>query len=1090
MKGDRDLVGIERSLGLRSVRGISRQANKDAPPIRSLLEGIRIIAQAYVTRSNGEIRSSQVLKDDAHDLLEQYGPDIWPGPEHERPPWLEEPSTTNFDGKYPQHRYYTDPADREFLNNTFYQLVVEKCCNYHDNQLQKHRRSSAKNTAGQDTHSASGTPRQGEYADEAESESEYLTAHAPPAWPAVNDPVARRVLSSAPPPAISPPSHHASELAPHGLPSVYVFGSNGHPAADTMSPAVKEMSPIPRQPRPSPPVDSHVHEDSYQVPEQDRDGDEVMPDSSARNGSVSGDEENEDYLGAYKRKRTGSIESDRVSKRSRIGSVSDERASLIVTLKANPDELLRISKRSRKTLYNNNFLDYYTRDSSPEETSSRRSVRSLRSERQSTIHSTPGPELRPKQVIQVQQYKDRRGKWYEVDTEIRPDWAVEERTVTREIPQERRRSAWVKRHGPISPNSVNAASEKARSDDLLFRGQADHAPRSGDKMPDLDEASTENEPSVNGRKGSHAGTEDLPSSGKSGLLSPSKSPGPFPPKRPDVQDNARHLPSVFGDQHRQGSIAENTSRDGTERDMAPPPLTGPTAVPFTSTATEGPRETSSSPVEAGADFPSREAHTITNTSPDQRAAASEPPARFVVPDRPSRPTSRSDAGPQLLQHVFKARGSEPLPGLKSRVMGGSENSVPPLSIIRARDPEEDERAQARLGAFRPSAGDGQFIHFTLPQQGKENGARREEDRPQARSPPRKPDEQQLKASATPEMTSSETFPASITQPQQPKRSIQPASLTGVPPAPPNYATPKALVEEVLGGMAVYPTVQYMLTTFPTLSKIELQNLKRIVSHDQSARNDWRALQRYLRAEIMYGPLDTVDFGILQSYVYNPNAGPPPPELQSLFSKQGGPTRSLPSNSTGTPRQQPAVPTPPIETKSATTMKHEVIRPLTIQSVAPIPSTRPPPPLPAPVSVPSQPAEATKSEPPESKGNLTSSAEDESLSNTFIEINWGHPTYEFGDHAELRDFKNCRTAAEFFGRIEAKIPDELVQDGKIIREIRIKAVSELKGAMGRMPRFLRDDGGVRAGWRQLMKILRAQPVGTEAELEFSIIWGER
>ena len=26
---------------------------------------------------------------------------------------LEEPSTTNFDGKYPQHRYYTNPADRE-----------------------------------------------------------------------------------------------------------------------------------------------------------------------------------------------------------------------------------------------------------------------------------------------------------------------------------------------------------------------------------------------------------------------------------------------------------------------------------------------------------------------------------------------------------------------------------------------------------------------------------------------------------------------------------------------------------------------------------------------------------------------------------------------------------------------------------------------------------------------------------------------------------------------------------------------------------------------------------------------------------------
>lgn len=113
MKGERDLVGIERSLGLRSTRGISRQTNKTAPPIQAILDGIKRISKAHVTSSNTEIRASRALKDEALQLLDDHGPQIWPDPAEERPAWLEQPSTTAFDGKYPRDLYYNRPADRE-----------------------------------------------------------------------------------------------------------------------------------------------------------------------------------------------------------------------------------------------------------------------------------------------------------------------------------------------------------------------------------------------------------------------------------------------------------------------------------------------------------------------------------------------------------------------------------------------------------------------------------------------------------------------------------------------------------------------------------------------------------------------------------------------------------------------------------------------------------------------------------------------------------------------------------------------------------------------------------------------------------------
>ncbi|KAF7191962.1 hypothetical protein HII31_06607 [Pseudocercospora fuligena] len=143
-RNQRDVLSIERTLGLKSERGISRQSNKEAPPIEAALKGIKLIQTAYVHKSLDEIRDSQPLKDDATRLFNKYAPQIWPGPENGLPAWLEEPSETRSDGRYPKSLHYTDIHDRETLRDAFIELIIEKCINYHENQLQKSRRQTAK----------------------------------------------------------------------------------------------------------------------------------------------------------------------------------------------------------------------------------------------------------------------------------------------------------------------------------------------------------------------------------------------------------------------------------------------------------------------------------------------------------------------------------------------------------------------------------------------------------------------------------------------------------------------------------------------------------------------------------------------------------------------------------------------------------------------------------------------------------------------------------------------------------------------------------------------------------------------------------
>ncbi|SMY22154.1 unnamed protein product [Zymoseptoria tritici ST99CH_1A5] len=140
-RSDGDLVSIERSLGLKSDRGISRQGNKDSPVVQDLLSDIKVIAEQYVSKPNTEIRSSASLEKASLDLFSRYGPILWPDfGDDERPNWLETPSLEKYDGRYPKDLHYSDEPDRQTLTELFHDLVVEKCVKYHDNQLQKARR--------------------------------------------------------------------------------------------------------------------------------------------------------------------------------------------------------------------------------------------------------------------------------------------------------------------------------------------------------------------------------------------------------------------------------------------------------------------------------------------------------------------------------------------------------------------------------------------------------------------------------------------------------------------------------------------------------------------------------------------------------------------------------------------------------------------------------------------------------------------------------------------------------------------------------------------------------------------------------------
>lgn len=127
----------------------------------------------------------------------------------------------------------------------------------------------------------------------------------------------------------------------------------------------------------------------------------------------------------------------------------------------------------------------------------------------------------------------------------------------------------------------------------------------------------------------------------------------------------------------------------------------------------------------------------------------------------------------------------------------------------------------------------------------------------------------------------------------------------------------------------------------------------------------------------------------------------------------------------------------------------------------------------------------KSEPMEEDKLMSSSPHPGTFENVSIEINWGRQL-EFSDYMEMQ---YCNTTKEFFSLVEAHIPDEISADGHTIKEIRVKALKDLKGG-NLLPRIVRDEGRGRAAIRHLVKRLKAQPPDAEPELMFVVVWEDK
>jgi hypothetical protein len=117
--------------------------------------------------------------------------------------------------------------------------------------------------------------------------------------------------------------------------------------------------------------------------------------------------------------------------------------------------------------------------------------------------------------------------------------------------------------------------------------------------------------------------------------------------------------------------------------------------------------------------------------------------------------------------------------------------------------------------------------------------------------------------------------------------------------------------------------------------------------------------------------------------------------------------------------------------------------------------------------------------------MSSSPQSGSFENVSIEINWGRQL-EYSDYMEMQ---YCGSTKEFFALVEAHIPDEIRADGHTIKEIRVKAMKDLKGG-NLLPRIVRDEGRGRAAIRNLVKRLRAQPPDSEPELQFVVVWDDK
>lgn len=101
----------------------------------------------------------------------------------------------------------------------------------------------------------------------------------------------------------------------------------------------------------------------------------------------------------------------------------------------------------------------------------------------------------------------------------------------------------------------------------------------------------------------------------------------------------------------------------------------------------------------------------------------------------------------------------------------------------------------------------------------------------------------------------------------------------------------------------------------------------------------------------------------------------------------------------------------------------------------------------------------------------------------VEVNWNR-NLDFNDSLPMPD---ATTAEEFFLQLEAEMPDEIRDEQKMIKEVRVKSLTELK--CGPFSRIVRGKAGD-AGLRSVRKKLKSLGKDVEPELQFFIVWQDK
>ncbi|GAB7323901.1 hypothetical protein MBLNU13_g07330t2 [Cladosporium sp. NU13] len=125
------IAKLKVQLGLNIPGKISK---KVPDVIIRLLEGFTKINESHADLSPPQIRTSEHIRNEAGELFEELGPDLWPDLDKQAglPSWLSCSSGDDNEQKRTR-RYYSDSTDRNFLADRFYELVCLKVRQYRTN---------------------------------------------------------------------------------------------------------------------------------------------------------------------------------------------------------------------------------------------------------------------------------------------------------------------------------------------------------------------------------------------------------------------------------------------------------------------------------------------------------------------------------------------------------------------------------------------------------------------------------------------------------------------------------------------------------------------------------------------------------------------------------------------------------------------------------------------------------------------------------------------------------------------------------------------------------------------------------------------